>query len=77
MTIHERHLELVRAVNDSRTERQHERAGSYLDGFCEALRRIGVETGEMIMAADLYYIDQGIDRPMCGGVFLDWKEPTK
>ena len=75
MTISERHIEMVRAVNEAKTGYENSRARWILYGFREAVTTIlgGVRSGELVIDADLYYLNQGIDRPMCGGVWLDWK----
>ena len=65
-----RHIELVEMVNSADSEYQHQRQETYLHGFREALRLMNVN---QIMDCDYHYMDKGIDRPMCGGVFLDWK----
>ena len=70
--IHTKHLELVHAVNAATTKEEHQIAEARLRGFREAAEAIGQNVGLMMMAADMHYIDQGIDRPMCCGVFLDW-----
>jgi len=67
-----RHLELVKAVNEATTEWEHARSQVFLDGFLDCADLLGMMTGIMMIEVDLHYIDQGIDRPMCGGVFLDW-----
>jgi len=80
--IEERYVELVRACNEAATEDGHRHANEYahawLDGVAFALRMDDADVGRILMAADTHYIDQGIDRPMCGGVWIDWKpkEPS-
>lgn len=77
MTVHDRHCVLLDAVNDAQTTREHEIAEARLRGFRDgvALARgfDGADCGAMLADADNYYLSQGIDRPMCGGVFLDWR----
>ena len=75
MTLVEQHIALVEAVNRSGTEYEHRIAQAQLDGFRLALDVLG-HTGQQYTACDMYYINKGIDRPMCCGVFLDW-EPEK
>lgn len=73
----DRHIELVEAVNAAETEREHSWAECTLRGFREGVCMVtGIHPGELIMDADTHYLDQGIDRPMCGGIFCDWK-PAK
>ena len=66
-----KHIELVEAVNNSKTIEEHKKAKIYLQVF-----RAGVSNCDYYLdlcGCDMYYIDKGIDRPMCGGVWLDWK----
>jgi len=73
--LHDKHLEMVRAVNDAKTEREHREADLRLQGFRACADIVCCESffGEMLMAADVYYANAGIGRPMCCGVWLDWK----
>jgi hypothetical protein len=76
MTLHETHSALVQAVNGSTTEITRLAATNYLQGFRECVRVMTGGDGTLgclIIEADLHYINQGMDRPMCGGVWLDWK----
>ena len=75
MTLLEKHIELVEAVNRAVTEDEHRMAQAQLDGFRSALDVLG-HTGQQYVSCDMHYINKGIDRPMCCGVFLDW-EPEK
>jgi hypothetical protein len=69
-----RHRELVEAVNAATTEDARSSAKAHLSGFREAVSDLtGVHPGHLIMEADWFYIEAGVDRPMCGGVWLDWK----
>ena len=65
-----KHIEAVEAVNNATTETAHREAQVYLQGFREGMRDAGLEPD--LIGCDMYYIDKGIDRPMCCGVFLDW-----
>lgn len=65
-----RHLELIRAVNEATTHDERQRALWYLDGWREGRRSAGRPVD--LMEGDLYYIEAGIERPMCCGVWLDW-----
>lgn len=69
MTLFEKHIELVEAVNNAKTEREHDMHGDILHGFRECLYFMGIN---QLMDCDLHYLNQGIDRPMCCGVFSDW-----
>ena len=73
MTLFEKHIARVEAVNNSTNDGEHFLAEHILRAW-----RRGVEDAGLTLdlcAVDLHYLDQGIDRPMCCGVFLDW-EPT-
>jgi len=77
MTLNEKHILHVEAVNKSKTAEEHASKDLFLTAW-----RIGardaMDSGERIsmIDADNFYLYQGIDRPMCCGVWLDW-EPTK
>lgn len=79
MTLSEKHLALVEAINGAttqteRSEREAERRG-FLDAV-EIIHGFGA-AGHLGMEADWHYINQEIDRPMCCGVFLDWTPKAK
>lgn len=61
----------MEAVNNSRTKREHNDRQQHLWGWREAMRVVGYDLD--MCAADMHYIDQGVDRPMCCGVWNDWK----
>lgn len=75
MTLQEKHIELVEAVNNAKTLVEHQTAETRLRGFRDALEayRTDAGYGQMLMDCDMHYIRQGIDRPMCCGVFSDWE----
>lgn len=77
MNIHDRQIELLKHVNGARTAAKHSAAEAHLrswrDGVADALGWSDAQCGRFIIAADHYYLDQGIDRDMCGGVWLDWE----
>lgn len=74
MTPIEKHIEMVEAVNNAKTQDEHDRAYQRLVGFREACEVfMGRNVGRLLMSADEHYIAQGIDRPMCCGEFLDWR----
>jgi hypothetical protein len=75
----QRHRELIAAVNNARTENEHRRAAAYLRGWRE-----GLDDGDTSMGggwmkrlnwtdADLHHEGDNAQRPMCIGIFLDWK----
>lgn len=67
----DKHIELVEAVNNSLTQDEHDRAEIRLRGFREALDCMSPKPAHLI-DCDYHYLSQGIDRPMCCGVWLDW-----
>lgn len=74
MTIQERFIQLIVAVNDSTTEQEHRENEIRLQTFKETVKLFGYRLN--LMAADMHYLDKGVNRPMCCGVWLDWK-PTE
>ena len=80
MTLGQQHIRIVEAVNNSPSEFVHARNECYLRGWMDGLKAAGFSDcfiGGLIMDADAHYIAQGIDRPMCGGVWNDWEPKTK
>jgi len=74
MTINEKHILHIEAVNNSKTVEEHASNDLYLTAWKTGARDAGGHIN--LSAADMFYIDQGIDRPMCCGVWLDL-EATK
>ena len=72
MDLYDAHLALVEAVNAATTESEHWAAEQKLRGFRECADLLRPHN-RLRTEADMHYIDQDIDRPMCCGVFLDWK----
>ena len=70
----DKHIELVELVNNAYSEREHQIASDVLHGFRLAL---GLQGINQLIECDMYYIDKGIDRPMCCGIFLDWEPGIK
>jgi hypothetical protein len=73
MTLHEKHMHRIERVNRSTTEQEHLIFERDLRSW-----RAGVEDAGLkldLCAADLYYLERGIERLMCCGVWLDW-QPT-
>jgi len=72
MTLHEKHLELVDAVNDAETEGQHMRSTIVLYGFRSGVEACGRSLD--LIGCDFHTIEKhGQYREMCCGVLLDWK----
>lgn len=71
-----RHRELIAAVNNAKTEYDHRRADAFLEGWRAG---IGDANGTHWMRvidwtdADMHHEGTAAERPMCIGVFLDWK----
>lgn len=69
----DKHFEIVEAINaaeEGSLQEQHEsgRRAGFLDAVM--ILRGTATVGGLIADADLRYLNQGIDRPMCGGVWL-------
>ena len=73
--IFDAHISLVESVNNARTLAEHMIADDRLTGFCQCceIMMSRYMYGKMLMRADMHYMNLGIDRPMCCGVFLDWE----
>lgn len=66
------HHKAIEAVNVATDQKTHHEAEIYLRGLRDGYSvGTGVHKGDLIMRGDMYYINQGYTRPMCGGVFLD------
>lgn len=65
------HIQLVEKANQSTTRDEFKSNCDVLHGFRKCLGVLGYTS--QLFKCDMYYIDQGIDRPMCCGVFLDWE----
>lgn len=78
-TVKAKNISIVDAINGSKTRDIHSRNEAFRQGFFEGLKCCGwsdADVGRLIMDADMHQMNNGIDRPMCGGVWLDW-EPEK
>lgn len=71
MTLHEKHMEFVDAVNNAKTQAEYWHADGALHGFREAFRFIGQDLD--LIACDLTQFGRGHEnRSMCCGVFTEW-----
>ena len=71
-TMHEKHMTLVDAVNNAKTEEEHFWKSRYLHGWRQGIEDAGFQLD--LCEADLEQFDRGFEhRPMCCGVFLDWQ----
>ena len=68
-----RHMQLVDRVNNSKTRGEYRQWREYLSGFREGVEACGRNRGQLLIHADLVQDSRGIDRDMCGGVWLDWE----
>ena len=71
--IEEQHMHFVDAVNNSKTTEEYWQWRERLSGFREGVEVCGVNVGHLLMHADSVQESRGVDRDMCGGVFLDWE----
>jgi len=72
VTIHEKHMQLVDAVNGAKTQLDHDIAERVLRGWREGVKDAGFALD--LIRADWEQFDRGhANRPMCCGVFNDWK----
>lgn len=67
--------ELIAACNNAKTDHEHVRAMGKLEGYKEACFTLDV--GYDWTDADLHHQGTDAERPMCLGVFLDWKPESK
>ena len=71
-----KHIELVETANNATTDSEHNLALAKLVGFRDALDCMTPRPLHLI-ECDQHYLMQGIDRPMCCGVWLDWVPNNK
>jgi hypothetical protein len=69
--LHLKHMQLLDAANYATYAHERRDKCNVLRGWREGIRDAGIRLD--LCAADLEYIDRGIDRPMCAGLFLDWE----
>lgn len=71
------YIVLVEAVNRAATNEQWREADArrrgWVDGWAFGTGADMAARGCLLSEGDLHYLDQGMDRPMCGGVWLDWE----
>jgi hypothetical protein len=70
------YLRIVQVINDSKAVSEHISGHDQLIGLKRCLTAMGwsdADIGNLIMDGDRHYLSIGIDRPMVGGVFLDWQ----
>jgi len=69
-SIHDQHIRLVRAVNEAPDAVSHQQADHYLTGWRDGVRAAGIVLD--LLGMDLHYMNAGVNRPMCCGIWLDW-----
>jgi hypothetical protein len=69
-TLWTKYIELLEAANNAPTFAEHERCCQRLYGYQNAMQELGIP---YCIQSDNHYLDQGIDRPMCCGLWLDWE----
>ena len=69
------YLNMVDAVNEAKTERDHAHAEARLSGWIECADYFGLNWSGI--AADRHTETKYGDRPMCCGVLLDWTPTPK
>lgn len=72
MNIQTKHRELLDKVNYSKTKQEHRTNELYLRAWRDGVKDAGGKVD--LMDGDWYYMEQGIERDMCCGVWLDWEE---
>lgn len=72
MTLHEKHMKLIDAVNNSDTIDENWTNQCILWGWQKGIEDAGLRLD--LIAADLEQFERGNEhRPMCCGIFLDWE----
>ena len=71
MMIHEEHMRRIDLVNAAESEWRYKMYNDELNGWRDGVVFCGFHVD--LIAADLAQIERGHVRPMCAGVFLDWK----
>ena len=70
MTLHEKHIHRIEQVNKATTDEEHSQRDRDLRNWRKGAEDAGAKFD--LFACDYHYFDQGVDRPMCCGVWLDW-----
>ena len=71
--VRQRYCALVDMANNSKTRSEHYEWKLRLNGFLDGVTAFGGNTGHLIMHGDEVQMSRGVDRPMCGGLWLDWE----
>ena len=70
MNMHDRHMEMIDAVNNATDPSAKIREECKLQGWRKCYTQCGYDLGHLLIRADLEQIDRGYDGPMCCGVYL-------
>ena len=71
-----RYIQLVDLVNSTRTRDEHYQWHERLCGFLLGVTACGGNAGHLIAYGDDVQRGRGVNRDMCGGVWLDWEPQT-
>lgn len=68
-----KYIELVDRCNNSKTRSENYKWMERLNGFLDGVTACGINVGHLLMHADEVQMSRGVNRDMCGGVWLDWE----
>ena len=72
--LRQRYCDLVDKCNNSKTRLEHDEWNVLLNGFLDGVTAFSaVAVGYLLMHGDEVQMGRGVDRPMCGGLWLDWE----
>lgn len=72
MKVNKKYFELLDELNNAKTIESHEKLFWQLSAWVDGVQCAGGFISGLM--ANQYYIDQGIERPMWDGVWIDWSE---
>jgi hypothetical protein len=75
MTLDEIYILKIQEINNARNRPDHDCLLDRLNGWVRGVQAVSPDK-YFCLIGDNFYLDQGIDRPMCCGVWLDWR-PTE
>lgn len=64
---------LVVACNEAKTQEAHDELTKLSEVVWSKIKETYPHPGMILMDCDNFYLERGVDRPMCGGRFLEWK----
>ncbi len=68
-----KYIELVDRCNNSKTRAEHFECMERVNGFLDGVSACGGNEWNLLISADVVQMSRGVNRPMCGGVWLDWE----